>query len=78
MAQIVTPRTRPQFATVRYRVMEALPRTDEPTGQVVLRAIPPIRSQARMLESQPIPPAGAFPRRTFWWPRAAACVKKRI
>ena len=57
MAQIVTPRTRPQFATVRYRVMEALPRTDEPTGQVVLRAIPPIRSQARMLESQPIPPA---------------------
>ena len=57
MAQIVTPRTRPQFATVRYRVMEALSRTDEPTGQVVLRAIPPIRSQARMLESQPIPPA---------------------
>lgn len=34
MAQIVTPHTRPQFATVRYKVMDAAPRTQEPQGEI--------------------------------------------
>ncbi|HCB99933.1 MAG TPA: electron transfer flavoprotein subunit alpha [Ruminococcaceae bacterium] len=35
MAQICTPRTRPQMATVRYKVMNAPARTEETTGRVV-------------------------------------------
>ena len=34
MAQIITPGSRPQFATVRYRVMDAAPLT-EPHGEIV-------------------------------------------
>jgi len=34
MAQIVTPHTRPQFATVRYKVMDAPARQQEATGEV--------------------------------------------
>lgn len=35
MAQIVTPNTRPQFCTVRYKVFSAPALLDEPVGQVV-------------------------------------------
>ena len=35
MAQIVTPNSRPQLATVRYKVMTAPKRTDEITGEIV-------------------------------------------
>lgn len=34
MAQIVTPHTRPQFATVRYKVMDAAPRDPKPSGEL--------------------------------------------
>ena len=34
MAQIITPRSRPQFATVRYKVMDEAPLT-EPRGEIV-------------------------------------------
>ena len=40
MAQIVTTRTRPQFATVRYKVMDAPMRMDAPAGEIVRRALP--------------------------------------
>lgn len=35
MAQIVTPNSRPQLATVRYKVMEAPERSDKTTGEIV-------------------------------------------
>ena len=40
MAQIITAHTRPQFATVRYKVMDAPQRKAEPSGTVVNRPIP--------------------------------------
>jgi electron transfer flavoprotein alpha subunit len=36
MAQIITPNHRPQFATVRYKVMSTAERNDEASGQVTL------------------------------------------
>ena len=36
MAQIAITHTRPQFATVRYRVMDAAKKVENPTGEVVL------------------------------------------
>lgn len=36
MAQIAIAKSRPQFATVRYRVMDRADRVDEPRGQVVI------------------------------------------
>lgn len=40
MAQIVTPHTRPQMCTVRYRVFDAAPRRENPTAQVEVMAVP--------------------------------------
>lgn len=40
MAQIVTTHTRPQFATVRYKVMDAPQREAEATGEVLARKLP--------------------------------------
>ena len=40
MAQIVTLNTRPQFATVRYKVMSPALRTDEANGTVLPRKVP--------------------------------------
>ncbi len=40
MAQIVTTNTRPQFATVRYKVMDAPTRQEEAAGTIVTRKIP--------------------------------------
>lgn len=36
MAQIVTPHTRPQFATVRYKVMDTALRTPDPGGELMI------------------------------------------
>lgn len=35
MAQIVTPNTRPQFCTARYKIFNALKRNETPTGEVI-------------------------------------------
>lgn len=40
MAQIVTVNTRPQFASVRYKVMNAPVRSDDITGEILMRKIP--------------------------------------
>jgi electron transfer flavoprotein alpha subunit len=57
MAQIITPGTRPQFATVRYRVMDAPAREAEASGEVLLRAIPKaaLASPVRHVRTVPVP-----------------------
>ena len=40
MAQIVTPYTRPQFATVRYKVMDGPVRNSQAQGRIVARPLP--------------------------------------
>ncbi len=40
MAQIITPATRPQFATVRYKVMDRAQKVDDPSGEVIHCEIP--------------------------------------
>lgn len=40
MAQIITPATRPQFATVRYKVMDAAKKVENPTGRLTLCPVP--------------------------------------
>lgn len=57
MAQIVTPNTRPQFATVRYKVMDAPARSDAPSGVVTPCKLPPsaLRSPVRLISSMPVP-----------------------
>lgn len=59
MAQIVTPHTRPQFATVRYKVMDAPLRKERAQGQITFRKIPPgvEASTVRHLKTVPLPPA---------------------
>ncbi len=39
MAQIITPNTRPQFCTVRYKIFTAPERSDAPSGEIVKMAI---------------------------------------
>lgn len=58
MAQIVTLNTRPQFATVRYKVMNAPVRSDEVTGEIVTRKIPQgvAESKASCVSVVPVPP----------------------
>ena len=58
MAQIVTTRTRPQFATVRYKVMQAPQRREEAEGEIVHRALPKAAAASRvtLVSTQPIPP----------------------
>jgi len=58
MAQIVTLNTRPQFATVRYKVMNAPVRSDEVTGDIVTRRIPKgvAESKASCVSVVPVPP----------------------
>ena len=41
MAQIITPNTRPQFCTVRYKVFAESKPIDNPTGEIVTMAITP-------------------------------------
>lgn len=49
MAQIKTPNTRPQLATVRYKVMNALERSERAEGEVLLRTLPE-KSMASRIE----------------------------
>lgn len=56
MAQIAIRRSRPQFATVRYRVMDRAERVQNPTGSVVKCAVTDdmARSRIRILSSEVI------------------------
>ena len=58
MEHINTPRTRPQFATVRYKVFSIPPRAAT-RGKVVRHALPPSRlaSAIEILECRPKPPS---------------------
>lgn len=58
MAQIVTTHTRPQFATVRYKVMDAPPRLETCGGAIVHRDIPAAAAASRAicLRSEFLPP----------------------
>jgi len=58
MAQIVTLNTRPQFATVRYKVMNPAARTEEAGGEVLVRKIPRAvqESPASCVSVVPVPP----------------------
>ena len=58
MAQIITTNTRPQFATVRYKVMNPPERSGEAAGEVLIRKIPRgvQESRASCVSIQPIPP----------------------
>lgn len=62
MAQIVTPHTRPQFATVRYKVMQAPARNASPSGQIIHRETPAevFQSPVRLISSAPVPPAASI------------------
>jgi len=57
MAQIITPHTRPQFATVRYKVMDAPRRNREPSGSTVAMPIPKAvyASPVRHIATAPVP-----------------------
>lgn len=58
MAQIITTHTRPQFATVRYKVMNAPERMAEPSGDIVIRRIPRGVAESRVscVSVTPVPP----------------------
>ena len=58
MAQIITTRTRPQFATVRYKVMNSPARQEEAQGEIVVRKIPKgvAESKISCVSVTPIPP----------------------
>ncbi len=57
MAQIITPNTRPQFCTARYKVFSEPQPTEEPAGEVVnMKVTPQMRlSDIQVLSSQPKP-----------------------
>ena len=57
MAQIVTTNTRPQFATVRYKVMDAPTRQEETTGEIKIRKIPKDieNSKVTCVSVEPVP-----------------------
>lgn len=59
MAQIITPNTRPQFATVRYKVMNAPERNPEPKGEIIQRPLPKkvTESPVRYVSKQAVPKA---------------------
>ena len=59
MAQIVTTNTRPQFATVRYKVMDAPVRQAEAGGEIIRRKIPREVSASTVthMRTVPIPPS---------------------
>ena len=48
MAEILTTRTRPQMATVRYKVMNAPERSEEAKGEVIPLEVPADKLKARM------------------------------
>ena len=58
MAQIVTTNTRPQFATVRYKVMNPQVREDAASGEIVLRRLPAAvrKCKGSCVSVKPVPP----------------------
>ncbi len=62
MAQIITTNTRPQFATVRYKVMDAPARMPAPAGEILRRAIPKgvSASRASCVSVTPVPPKASI------------------
>ena len=58
MAQIITTNTRPQFATVRYKVMDAPARNEGASGSVLTRKLPKrvAECKASCVSVTPIPP----------------------
>ena len=58
MAQIITTNTRPQFATVRYKVMNTPVRSDEAAGEILTRKIPKAVSESKVtcVSVTPVPP----------------------
>lgn len=58
MAQIVTTHTRPQFATVRYKVMDPAVRQEEASGTILPRKLPKGvgESKASSVSVVPVPP----------------------
>ncbi|MBR3106128.1 MAG: electron transfer flavoprotein subunit alpha [Clostridia bacterium] len=58
MAQIITTNTRPQFATVRYKVMNTPVRGDEAAGNILTRKIPKAVSESKVtcVSVTPVPP----------------------
>jgi electron transfer flavoprotein alpha subunit len=56
MAQIVTESTRPQFATVRYKVMDAPVRDAVPAGQILHRSLPgeALQSKVSLVKASPV------------------------
>lgn len=58
MAQILTPNTRPQMATVRYKVMTAPERMGDARGEIVRRSLTPeaLSCAAEVLKVAPKPP----------------------
>lgn len=59
MAQIITTNTRPQFATVRYKVMNAAVRSENISGKVLPRKLPKgvQESKATHIKTVPVPPS---------------------
>ena len=59
MAQIITTHTRPQFATVRYKVMNPPARQETAAGEVIERPIPRgvTESPVSCVSIEPVPPA---------------------
>ena len=62
MAQIVTTNTRPQFATVRYKVMNPPVRENEAAGEIVPRKIPKavFACPSSCVSVKPIPPKNSI------------------
>ena len=58
MAQIVTTNTRPQFATVRYKVMNPPVREDAASGEIVIRRLPAAvkKCKGSCVSVKPVPP----------------------
>ena len=56
MAQIITPDTRPQFCTVRYKIFDA-PQKVEPFGEVISMEIPAdqLKGDTQVLDVKPLP-----------------------
>ena len=56
MAQISITHSRPQFATVRYRVMDRAPRLEKPAGEVILCPVTDemARSRIRVVSGRPL------------------------
>ena len=57
MAQILITNSRPQFATVRYKVMDKAEKVETPTGRVTLCPVTDLMVQSRIPHTPGSPPA---------------------